>query len=65
MNMISAYPACVISRDTINDFSAFALCAQREDSLVNVINLNMIFHVLTLAPNELTHMVHLCNVTES
>ena len=65
MNMISSYPACVLSRDTVNDFSAFAVCAQREDDFVNVTNLNMIFHVLTLAPNELTHMVHLCNGTES
>ena len=65
MNMISSYPACVLSRDTVNDFSAFAVCAQREDGLVNVTNLNMIFHVLTLAPNELTHMVHLCNCREA
>ena len=65
MNMISSYPACVLSRDTVNDFSAFAVCAQREDDLVKITNLNMIFHVLTLAPNELTHMVHLCNRTES
>ena len=65
MNMIAAYPACVISHDTIDDFSAFAVCAQREDGDYVMTNLNMIFHVLVLAPNELTHMVHLCNGTES
>ena len=54
-NMITAYLACVSAHHIDNEFSAFAVCAQREDNTDLMMNYNMIYRVLRLAPMGIKH----------
>lgn len=54
-NMITAYLACVSVHHIDNEFSAFAVCAQREGNTDLMMNYNMIYRVLRLAPMEIKH----------
>ena len=54
-NMITVYPACVSAHHIDNEFSAFAVCAQREDNTDLMMNYNMIYRVLRLAPMGIKH----------
>lgn len=56
----NAYPTCVISLHSVTHFSTFVVRVQRQDEVDELINLNLIFHILILAPATIRRIV-ICN----